>query len=102
MPTEEEAKKILNDILKLMAESTLKKDDLAELKAAQDKIKELQDRMYDPKLIDAYQASVNDYFNKIFGDTEIYFKDQKDRVVWTENKLGKDFDIEFLKKMVMV
>ncbi|HED2700084.1 ATP-dependent nuclease [Klebsiella michiganensis] len=98
MPTEEEAKKILNDILKLMAESTLKKDDLAELKAAQDKIKELQDRMYDPKLIDAYQASVNDYFNKIFGDTEIYFKDQKDRVIWTENKLGKDFDIEFLKK----
>ncbi|VUT16515.1 hypothetical protein SB6424_04046 [Klebsiella pasteurii] len=98
MPTEEEAKKILNDILKLMAESTLKKDDLAELKAAQDKIKELQDRMYDPKLIDAYQASVNDYFNKIFGDAEIYFKDQKDRVIWTENKLGKDFDIEFLKK----
>lgn len=98
MPTEEEAKKILNDILKLMAESTLKTSDLEELKAAQDKIKELQDKMYDPALIDSYQTSVNDYFNKIFGDTEICFKDQKDRVIWTENKLGKDFDIAFMKK----
>lgn len=98
MPTEEEAKKILNEILKLMAESTLKKSDLEELTAAQNKIKELQEKMYDPKLIDTYQSSVNDYFNRIFGDTEICFKDQKDRVIWTENKLGKDFDIEFMKK----
>jgi len=98
MPTEEEAKKILNEILKLMAESTLKQGELDELKAAQSKIKELQDKMYDPELMDAYQTSVNDYFNKIFGDTEICFKDQKDRVIWTENKLGKDFDIEFMKK----
>jgi len=98
MPTEEEAKKILNEILKLMAESTLKQGELDELKAAQNKIKELQDKMYDPELMNTYQTSVNDYFNKIFGDTEICFKDQKDRVVWTENKLGKDFDIEFMKK----
>ncbi|MCK7024295.1 ATP-dependent nuclease [Enterobacter kobei] len=98
MPTEEEAKKILNEILKMMAESTLKTSDLEELKSAQDKIKELQDKMYDPELIETYQSSVNGYFNKIFGDTAICFKDQKDRVVWTENKLGSDFEIEFMKK----
>lgn len=98
MPTEEEAKKILNEILKMMAESTLKTSDLEELKAAQNKIKELQDKMYDPELIETYQNSVNGYFNKIFGDTAICFKDQKDRVVWTENKLGRDFEIEFMKK----
>lgn len=97
MPTEEEAKKILNEILKMMAESTLKSSDLAELKAAQDKIKQLQDKMYDPDLIETYQTSVNGYFNKIFGDTSILFKDQKDRVIWTENKLGRDFEIEFMK-----
>lgn len=98
MPTEEEAKKILNEILKMMAESTLKTSDLEELKVAQDKIKELQDKMYDPELIETYQSSVNGYFNKIFGDTAICFKDQKDRVIWTENKLGRDFEIEFMKK----
>ena len=32
MPTEEEAKKILNEILKMMAENTLKTSDLDELK----------------------------------------------------------------------
>ncbi len=99
MPTEEEAKKILNEILKMMAENTLKTSDLDELKAAQNKIKELQDKMYDPELIETYQNSVNGYFNKIFGDTAICFKDQKDRVVWTENKLGRDFEIEFMKKI---
>ncbi|AIR69178.1 ATP-dependent nuclease [Dickeya fangzhongdai] len=98
MPTEEEAKKILNEILKMMAESTLKTSELEELKVAQDKIKELQDKMYDSDLIETYQNSVNGYFNKIFFDTTICFKDQKDRVVWTENKLGRDFEIEFMKR----
>ncbi|HDD8572048.1 TPA: AAA family ATPase, partial [Escherichia coli] len=98
MPTEEEAKKILNEILKMMAESTLKSSDLEELRIAQAKIKELQDKMYDSGVIEAYQNSVNGYFNKIFFDTSICFKDQKDRVVWTENKLGRDFEIEFMKK----
>lgn len=98
MPTEEEAKKILNEILKMMAESTLKKADLEELRSAQNKIKELQDKMYDPGLIEVYQSSVNDYFNRIFGDTSILFKDKKDRVIWSENKFGRDFEIEFMKK----
>lgn len=98
MPTEEQAKTILNEILKVMAESTLKAQDFMELQAAQAKIKELQDKMYDSELITTYESSVNTYFNRIFGDTNISFKDHKDRVVWTENKLGKEFDIEFIKR----
>lgn len=98
MPTEEQAKNILNEILKAMAESTLKEKDFIELQLAQAKIKALQEKMYDASLIDSYQQSVNTYFNKIFGDTNISFKDHKDRVIWTENKLGKEFDIEFIKK----
>jgi len=100
MPTEEQAKTILNEILKAMAESTLKTQDFMELQLAQAKIKELQDKMYDSELISTYEKSVNTYFNRIFGDTNISFKDHKDRVVWTENKLGKEFDIEFIKKGV--
>lgn len=95
MPTEEEAKTILNEILKLMAESTLKDEDLEALQSAREKIKELQDKMYNPETVKKYESSVNDYFNKVFSDTKIVFKDQKDRVVWSENKLGKEFDIEF-------
>lgn len=98
MPTEEQAKTILNEILKVMAESTLKAQDFMELQSAQAKIKELQDKMYDTTLINTYESSVNTYFNRIFGDTNISFKDHKDRVVWTENKLGKEFDIEFIKR----
>lgn len=97
MPTEEEAKTILNEILKMMAESTLKAQDFIQLKEAQEKIKQLQEKMYDADLINNYQNSVNSYFNKIFGDTSVSFKDHKDRVVWTENKLGKEYDIEFTK-----
>lgn len=97
MPTEEEAKKTLNEILKTMAESTLKEKELKELEGARAKIKELQDKMYNTATIMSYQNSVNDYFKKIFVDTQIAFKDVKERLSWTENKLGKDFDIEFIK-----
>lgn len=95
MPTEEEAKSILNEILKLMAESTLKDGELEALQAARSKIKELQDKMYNPETVNKYATAVNGYFEKVFSDTKIVIKDQKDRVVWTENKLGREFDIEF-------
>lgn len=100
MPTEEEAKNTLNDILKLMAEGNLKSTELKELEEAKNKIKELQSKMYDKAIIDKYEHSVNDYFNKIFSDTRIIFKDIKDRLIWSENKLGKEFDIEFTKTNV--
>src|SRR5690606_34500768 len=52
MPNEEEAKAILNEILKAVAESRLKDTELKELKDAQEKIKELQDKMYKKDVID--------------------------------------------------
>ena len=97
MPTEDEAKDILNDILKSMAESTLKLADLVALDEAKAKIQELQDKMYNPELVSSYQDSVNTYFSKIFEDTKLTFNEIKDRLVWTENKLGKDFNIDFVK-----
>jgi len=97
MPTEIEAKSILNEILKAMAESTLQQDELIALNEAREKIKELQEKMYNPETICKYEDSVNTYLNKVFNDTKIIFKDQKDRVAWTENKIGKEYDIEFKK-----
>ena len=95
MPTEEDAKATLNEILKILAEGTLKVTELEELKIAREKIKELQNKMYKPETIDKYQKSVNSYFNKLFPTTSISFKDKKDRLVWSENKLGKEYYIEF-------
>ncbi|HCG7772192.1 TPA: AAA family ATPase [Vibrio parahaemolyticus] len=97
MPTEDEAKEILNEILKGMAENTLKEADLVALEEAKSKIKELQDKMYNPELIESYQTSVNSYFSQIFGDTLLKISESKDRLVWTENKLGKEFSVEFAK-----
>ncbi|MEZ8697824.1 ATP-dependent endonuclease [Vibrio lentus] len=97
MPTEDEAKDILNDILKSMAENTLKTEDLVILEAAKAKIQELQEKMYNPELVAIYQDSVNSYFSQIFSDTQLTFKEVKDRLVWSENKLGKDFNIDFVK-----
>lgn len=97
MPTEDEAKEILNVILKSMAENTLKSEDLIALHEAKAKIQELQDKMYNPEVIKSYQDSVNSYFSQIFSDTTLIFKESKDRLVWSENKLGKDFSIDFFK-----
>ncbi len=95
MPNEEEVKSILNEILKSIAESKLKLSELAELKAAREKIAELQDKMYKPETINTYQESINSYFKKLFPETSLSIIDKKSRVMWTENKLGKEFDIEF-------
>lgn len=97
MPTEDEAKEILNSILKSMAENTLMEADLVALEEAKSKIQELQAKMYNPELIESYQTSVNSYFSQIFGDTVLEIKESKDRLVWSENKLGKDFNVEFAK-----
>lgn len=53
--------------------------------------------MYNPEVIKSYQDSVNSYFSQIFSDTTLIFKESKDRLVWSENKLGKDFSIDFFK-----
>jgi putative ATP-dependent endonuclease of the OLD family len=95
MPSEEEAKNILNEILKSMAESRLKDSELEELKAAQSKIKELQEKMYNKDVIKSYEDSVNVYMQNLFPAIRIGIEDRKDRVAWTENKLGREYDISF-------
>ncbi len=95
MPREEEAKAILNEILKAVAESRLKHKELKELKDAREKIKELQDKMYKKDVIKKYQKSVNDYMSALFPSVRVGIEDKKDRVIWTENKLGKEYDISF-------
>jgi len=98
MPNEENAKETLNEILKILADGTLKEKDLEELKTARATIKKLQEKMYKPETIIQYENSVNSYFNLLFPSTSIKIKDKKDRLVWSENKLGKEFDIEFNNK----
>ncbi len=97
MPNEEEAKAILNQILKAVAESRLKDKELQELKDAQGKIRELQDKMYKKDVIEKYQESVNAYMSALFPSVRVGIEDKRDRVAWTENKLGKEYDISFQK-----
>ncbi len=97
MPNEEEAKAILNEILKAVAESRLKDKELQELKDAQEKIRELQGRMYKKDVIDTYQKSVNSYMAALFPSVRVAIEDSRDRVAWTENKLGREYDISFQK-----
>ena len=95
MPSEEEAKTILNEILKSVAESRLKDFELNELIAAQSKIKELQEKMYNKDVIKAYEDSVNEHMAALFPAIRVGIEDKKDRVTWTENKLGREYDISF-------
>lgn len=97
MPTEEEVKDVLNTILKAIAQKQLSIAELEELKSAQEKIAELQDKMYKPQVISNYEKSINDHLSKLFPDTKLNIFDKKSRMAWTENKLGKEFDIEFKK-----
>lgn len=95
MPTEEEGKSILNSILKDVAEAKLKESELKELEEAKEKIKELQDRMYNPDVIESYEASVNKHIEELFPDIRVSIGEEKDRHLWTENKLGREHDITF-------
>jgi len=96
MPTEEEVEKIINRILSWKAEKKLKNEEIKELKDAQDKIKELQNKIYNPKVINNYKEEVNNNFQKLFPDTKIELE-EKDKTVWTENKIWKSFKIHFEK-----
>jgi len=95
MPDEEEARSILNEILKAVAESRLKETELQELQDARDKIKDLQNKMYKKDVIAKYEDSVNSYMNALFPSIKVGIEDKKDRLTWTENKLGKEYDITF-------
>lgn len=97
MPTEDEVKSILNEILRSLAEKRLKDSELEELLAAKKKISDLQEKMYKSDTIEKYEESINKYFSDLFPSTSISIKDRKSKVAWTENKLGRDYDIEFNK-----
>lgn len=96
MPTEAEVEKIINTILSEKAERLLKDTERKELKDAQQKIKELQDKIYNPKSIEKYKQEVNSHFQKLFPENKIELE-EKDKFVWSENKLWRSFSIQFEK-----
>lgn len=97
MPTESEVESIINAILKQKAESNLKDKERQELKEAQEKILELQNKLYNPKSINSYKDEVNKHFQELFPSTKIELT-EKDKAKWTENSIGKTFLIHFEHK----
>lgn len=94
MPTEAEAEAIINEILKQKATNNLEDKEREELIAAQAKIQELQDKLYNPAAIQSYKDEVNKYFQSLFPNTKIELS-EKDKTKWTENSIGKSFGIHF-------
>lgn len=97
MPTEQEVEKVVNDILSSKAQARLSDKEFTELKEAQAKVQDLQDKMYNPASIDEYQEKVNLHFQQLFPDRMINIS-ETDKVKWTEDKFGKKFSVEFIKK----
>ncbi len=96
MPTETEVESLINSILANIATNRLKDQEREELLAAQQKIRELQDKLYNPESLDRYKTDVNIHFQELFPDLNIELT-EKDKVVWTENKFGKSFGVKFNK-----
>ena len=97
MPTEQEVENVVNEILASKAKLALGADEFQELIEAQDKVKELQEKMYNPESIDTYKDEVNKHFQQLFPDTAIEIEDS-DKVKWTEDKFGKKFSVHFQKQ----
>ncbi len=95
MPTEAEGKMILNEILRDLAEARLKSEELAELRNARDTIRKLQESMYRPEVIKKYQESINQHLKDLFPSIRVAIGWQKERLAWTENKLGREHDLTF-------
>lgn len=99
MPTETEVETIINQILKQKADNNLKDKERQELKEAQEKIIELQNKLYNPESILSYKEEVNKHFQELFPNTIIELQEQ-DKIKWTENTIGKKFTIHFVNKMI--
>ena len=97
MPTEEEVEIVVNKILASKATSKLNDEENITLFEAQEKIKELQEKMYNPISIQHYKDEVNNHFRQLFPDTKIEIE-ESDKVKWTEDKFGKKFSVEFKKQ----
>lgn len=96
MPTEKEVEEIINNILSEKAKRFLSAKEVAELEDAKGKIKDLQDKMYNLSAITSYKRDVNEHFQKVFPNVKIELSEQ-DKVKWTEDKLGRKFNIHFEK-----
>ncbi|WP_194852324.1 ATP-dependent nuclease [Nonlabens antarcticus] len=94
MPTEEEVDVIINEILAAKAALRLKEKDREELKIAQEKMRELQDKLYNAESIKAYKTEVNNQFKNLFPNTTIELE-EKDNVKWTQKSLEKKFSVQF-------
>ena len=97
MPSEEDVKKTINEILKIKAEKNLKSEEQEELKSAQLTIKNLQNKMYGLKSIKKYEDDVNKEFEKLFPDISFEIKDT-DKLKMTHDKVGLEFDISCKNK----
>lgn len=97
MPSEQEVENVVNEILASKAKAKLNAQELSELQEAQNKLKDLQSKMYNPVTIDKYKEEVNNHFQKLFPDTKIDIGDT-DKLKWTEDKVGKKFTVEFKKQ----
>jgi putative ATP-dependent endonuclease of OLD family len=97
MPSEQEVEQIVNEILSSKAKERLSDKEMKELKDAQDTVRGLQEKMYNPEAINKYQDEVNRHFKMLFPDTKIEIGDS-DKVKWTEDKFGKKFDVGFRKQ----
>ncbi len=97
MPTEQEVENVVNEILASKAKSKLSEEEFGELTDAQETVKKLQEKMYNPVSINEYKQEVNKHFQQLFPDTKIEIEDS-DKVKWTEDKFGKKFSVEFKKQ----
>lgn len=97
MPTEEEVETVVNEILAAKAQLVLSAEQFTELITAQNKVKELQEKMYNPLSINKYKEQVNSQFQKLFPDISLELTDS-DKVKWSVDKFGKKFNVEFKKK----
>ncbi len=95
MPSEDQVKTVVNEILKEIAEAKLTKAQSDALDKAKETIKKLQDEVYDKQTIKKYEEQVNKEFNKLFKSYKIAIDDGTSNVAYTENKLGKKFEIDF-------
>ncbi|MFX5668455.1 hypothetical protein ABTE14_19535, partial [Acinetobacter baumannii] len=71
MPSEQEVENVVNEILAAKAREKLNDQELLALKEAQEKVKDLQSKMYNPISINSYQDEVNKHFQQLFPDTKI-------------------------------
>ncbi|MFX6230436.1 hypothetical protein ABTF44_20800, partial [Acinetobacter baumannii] len=62
MPSEQEVENVVNEILAAKAREKLNDQELLALKEAQEKVKDLQSKMYNPISINSYQDEVNKHF----------------------------------------